>query len=206
MDFYDDRIKENINENYKTKRFYTKSRFGLVKFFLVPFIIIVLFLISINVFMYVNHFDKIIEVSDEFGVDPALVASIIHSESKFDAYALSPKDAYGLMQITYETFQFVENNTDLDEQTFKDITKKDLNIYVGTWYYSYLLDRFDGIQVNALCAYNAGPNTVDSWLENPDYSPDGENLYKIPYEETNNYVHKINTVYPIYKSMINLKF
>ena len=48
-------------------------------------------------------------------------------------------------------------------------------------------------------AYNAGRGTVNGWLSDSKYSEDGKTLTYIPYEETKNYVDKVNTYYKIYK-------
>ncbi len=206
MDFNDERIRENINEDYSVKRFDNKNNFRMLKYLLIPFCVVFLFILGINIFMEVNNFDEIIKYSEMFEVDPAKTASIIHVESKFRPNAVSNKEAYGLMQITSDTFDFVNDNIDLSDKSFNDITESEFNIMVGTWYYSYLLKIFDGNEQNALCAYNAGPNAVRGWLNNPDYCFNGEDLYIIPYDETAQYIKRINTVYPIYKTMISLKF
>lgn len=206
MAFYDDQLRENINKVDEEKKFYAKREYSVLRYLVLPVVVVCIFVIGVNIFMSINNFDTIIEYSDRFDVDPAKVASIIHVESKFDRLAMSSKDAYGLMQITYDTFDFAKNNIDLADAEFKDITEANLNIFVGTWYYSYLLNVFDGNETNALCAYNAGPTTVNGWLNNPDYAPNGEDLLIIPYEETSEYIHRINIVYPIYKNMMRLKF
>ncbi len=206
MDFYEDKVREDINENYKDKRFFDTIKFKSLRLLLIPFLVILIIIIGLNIFMEVNHFDSIIEYSEKYEVDPAMVASIIHVESKFRDGAVSNKNAYGLMQITEQTFEFITENTELTRDDFADINNVDVNIMAGTWYYHYLLEQFNGNEQNALCAYNAGPNTVRSWLQNEDYCFDGENLYIIPYKETKDYIHRINIVYPIYKTMISLRF
>ncbi len=206
MDFKDERIRENLNEDYSTKKFEYTRNYKFLKYLLIPVCAILIFLFGINIFMEINNFDEIIKYSEMFEVDPAMTASIIHVESKFRPNAVSNKEAYGLMQITSDTFDFVSDNYDVGDVTFDNITDSELNIMVGTWYYSYLLKEFNNNKQNALCAYNAGPGTVRSWLSNPDYCFNGEDLYIIPYDETAQYIHRINTVYPIYKTMISLKF
>ncbi len=43
-----------------------------------------------------------------------------------------------------------------------------------------------------LCAYNAGPGTVDRWLNDPAYTADGKTLRSIPFAETRQYVDELN--------------
>lgn len=118
--------------------------------------------------------------SAERGVDPALVAAVIHTESSFDPEAVSDQNAYGLMQILPETAQVISQRSGI-QGDFRDPR---VNIRMGVWYLSYLTERYAGSERLALAAYNAGEGTVDTWLqeENFDIRED------IPYPETASYV------------------
>ena len=50
-----------------------------------------------------------------------------------------------------------------------------------------------------IAAYNAGPGSVDKWLNDSSYSQNGEELDNIPFVETDKYVEKVNFYYNIYK-------
>lgn len=177
----------------------------IFKIIIILILVVTSILASMNIFMKLNNFDLILKYSSEIGSDPAIIASMIHAESKFNKDAVSNKEAYGLMQITYDTFEFVKQKLNIEKLDFSQITSENVNIFVGTYYYEYLLNRFDGNIENALCAYNAGPTNVDNWLSDPQYSKDGANLDVIPFPETRNYVKKINRVYPFFKLMIACK-
>lgn len=142
--------------------------------------------------------EEIVEYSAAFGVDPALVASIINAESGFREDVVSKKGAVGLMQIMPKTgkwalerllgqsveIEFLSNEKDgilfLPEE----------NIKIGTYYLSYLIEKFKDLKV-AICAYNAGEGTVSSWLSNSNYSKDKKTLETVPYKETANYLEKV---------------
>ncbi len=205
MDYNNDRIIENPNEDYSQKEFIHKPKNRWMLVIAIPIFTILGIILALNIFMYVNDFGTIIKCSEELGVDPAMVAAIIHVESKFDANAVSEQDAYGLMQITYDTFDFVTDKLGIENVEFTDIDNEEVNIIIGTYYYKYLLELFDGNVENALCAYNAGPTNVQNWLNNKDYSLNGEDLYIIPFSETQRYVDKISVLYPIYKVIINVR-
>lgn len=85
------------------------------------------------------------------GVDGLLVAAVIEAESHFDAEALSPRGAVGLMQLV---------PTWIEEPLRPRLTDPDVNIDLGTRYLRTLIDRFDGDLELALAAYNAGPTNV----------------------------------------------
>ena len=71
-----------------------------------------------------------------------------------------------------------------------EITDPETNIKYGTYYLSYLYQRFNSWET-ALAAYNAGHNRIAGWLSDTRYSDDGVNLKDIPIEETKNYVNRV---------------
>jgi soluble lytic murein transglycosylase len=131
-----------------------------------------------------HHEDVIREQSREKGIDAALIAAVIYSESKFSDRT-SSAGARGLMQITPETAQDVERHS--GGTTFKlgDLSNPEINIRYGTYRLRELLDRYDGDVVAALAAYNAGPTNVDKW--------GGSELTvaAIPFPETRAYVEEV---------------
>lgn len=205
MDIYNGRIEENPNEDYTQKKFVEKPNYALIKFLSIPIILIILFVLGVNLFMFVHDFDSIISYSEEFGVDSAMVASIIHVESKYRQNEITDEYAYGYMQVTNDMYEFVSKEIDISEVDFDEITKSEFNILVGTYYYSYLYNEFDGNEINTLCAYEIGEDTVKSWLASPDYSLNGKDLYYIPNEETKIYFNSVQSIYPYYKAMIELR-
>lgn len=145
-----------------------------------------------------KYSDEIIEYSNEFEVTPALVASVINVESGYNDDATSQKGAKGLMQIMPSTGRWLAEkiNEKYDEELLLNAS---FNIKLGTYYLSYLIEQFDDERV-ALCAYNAGQGNVKEWLKNEEYSSDGKTLKEIPYEETKNYINKIEKNYRYYKN------
>jgi soluble lytic murein transglycosylase len=109
-----------------------------------------------------RHEDVIRQQSREKGIDAALIAAVIYSESKFSDRT-SSAGARGLMQITPETAEDVRRHS--GGTTFKlgDLSDPEINIRYGTYRLRELLDRYDDDVVAALAAYNAGPTNVDSW-------------------------------------------
>lgn len=162
-----------------------------------------------------KYTDEIYASSEEFGVDKELIASIINAESHFNENALSNKGAVGLMQIMPSTAEWIINNNLSkfeDYQDFKnlyntqsgqcELFNPSINIRLGTFYISYLIKKFNNVDT-ALCAYNAGEGKVKEWLNNSEYSIDKISLQKIPYNETKNYVQKVNLNLKVYSTKIN---
>ena len=144
---------------------------------------------------------KIVEYySQEYGLDPMLVYSVIKIESKFNPYAVSSKGAKGLMQITPSTGEYLSRllgDKDFSENILYD---KDTNIRYGCFYLSKLITDFKGDLVLALAAYNGGEGNVRRWLEKHE---EGEEFRvdDIPFDETRSYVRKVSKNYSIYRTL-----
>ena len=109
-----------------------------------------------------RHEDVIRQQSREKGVDAALIAAVIYSESKFSDQT-SSAGARGLMQITREAARDIERHSGGTTFKFEDLADPEINIRYGTFLLRELLERYDGDPVAALAAYNAGPSNVDEW-------------------------------------------
>jgi soluble lytic murein transglycosylase len=109
-----------------------------------------------------RHEDIIRQQADEKGVDAALIAAVIYAESRFQDQT-SHAGARGLMQITPDTGDTIENLSGGETFVYEDLSDPDLNIRYGTYYLRHLLDVYAGNAVAALAAYNAGSGNVDEW-------------------------------------------
>lgn len=90
-------------------------------------------------------------VASTHGVHPALLKAIIEVESGFNARALSPKGAVGLMQVMPATAA---------RYGHFDLYSPEQNMDVGARYLRDLLKLFGGDVRLAVAAYNAGENAV----------------------------------------------
>jgi soluble lytic murein transglycosylase len=113
-------------------------------------------------FLPLRHDDIIRQQAARFDLDPALIAAIINEESGFSDQT-SEAGARGLMQITPDTADTIEKLSGGETFVYEDLADPDLNIRYGTFYLDHLLERFEGNEVAALAAYNAGPENVESW-------------------------------------------
>jgi len=123
-------------------------------------------------------------------LDPALLAAVIETESKFDATARSSAGAVGLMQLTPATAQGIAVHTGGTKFQLSDLVNPDINVRYGTWYLRHLLDRYHDNERLALAAYNAGEGNVDRWLAHHE---------GIQFSQTRAYVDKVESLTKLYR-------
>ena len=134
--------------------------------------------------------------SEERGLDPALVAAVILSESSYNPRAESRLGARGLMQLMPETAEWVAHKLN-ENFDFDRMYDPETNIRFGCWFLGYLSNRFTGDPVKMAAGYHAGAGRVDAWLANADYSAEGR-LTAIPFKDTDHYVNKVMNAYEVY--------
>ena len=106
----------------------------------------------------------IVAESKRYQLDPALVLAVMHVESRFDTYAVSPKDALGLMQLLPSTGAWLAPQVGVDWQGPQTLFDPASNVRLGVAYLRQLVDRYDGNIRTALLAYNWGPGRIDRRL------------------------------------------
>ena len=141
-----------------------------------------------------RHEDIIRQQAREKGLDPALVAAVIYTESRFRDQT-SNAGAKGLMQLMPRTADYIARKSGGTAFRQGDLATPQVNISYGSWYLRYLLDKYGGNTILALAAYNAGEGKVDGWWR--DAAARGERFRiaaHIPFPETRSYVtHVLRT-------------
>lgn len=115
--------------------------------------------------------DIIQKASKRYGVNAALIKSVIASESCYREMVVSCKGASGLMQLMPETAA---------ELGVFDIFDPQENINAGTRYLAFLLRYYGGSVTHTIAAYNAGPGRI---IQNQPVT--------ISFAETRQYIHNV---------------
>ena len=112
--------------------------------------------------------------AQKYDVDPALVAAVVETESRFRTNARSQVGARGLMQLMPKTGRWLGAN---------NLYNAEQNVDAGAKYLKYLNRRFDGNLTKTIAAYNAGEGNVRRYNGVP------------PFRETRSYVKKVMSRY-----------
>jgi len=139
-----------------------------------------------------------------FTVDPPLVYALTRTESGFDAAAVSPAGARGLMQLMPVTAQFIARNKGIAGAA----SNPSANLALGQGYIHYLGEQ-PGINENLLAilaSYNAGPNAAAEWYNALQVDSDPLLFIEtIPNDQTRRFVHQVLADSWIYAEEIGLR-
>lgn len=128
------------------------------------------------------------EAARRHSIDYELLQALIATESGFDAQAVSPKGALGLMQVMPATAERYGVSSDKRSSIENKLFDPRTNIATGSRYLRDLIGMFPGQIELALAAYNAGEGAVQRAGN------------KIPnYPETQNYVTTVLQLYAYLK-------
>lgn len=111
------------------------------------------------------------EAASKYGLPSDLIKAVAKTESNFNPKAVSHAGAIGVMQLMPGTARSLGVTDPYDARQ---------NIMGGAKYLKENMDRFGDVSL-ALAAYNAGPGAVQKYGGIP------------PYNETQNYVRKVNS-------------
>lgn len=166
-------------------------------------------------------YDRHVEnFSNEYQLDPYLVWAIMRQESSFNARAISPVGARGLLQIMPFTGRKIAAKLKNQKFQVSDLFQPRLNIQYGAWYMKYLLTAFQGDMWLSIMSYNAGPHIVSAWTKNSQNKlrapasdmparneiPLDEFVEISPYRESRGYLRSVLKNYFFYRVLYDASF
>lgn len=147
-------------------------------------------------YMLPVHYESLIlESSSRHGVDPLLACAIIKCESNWDASITSDAGAVGLMQLMPATSAELAEYGLVDGWAYdpSNLTDAGTNIEYGCAYLGQLQNQL-GSTDEVIAAYNAGPGSVEEWLQS------GADITEaISFPETAFYLKRVNETYKLYQ-------
>ena len=107
--------------------------------------------------------DWILTESRKYGYDPLFLTALIITESSFNNWAKSNRNAHGLMQLKPTTAVAIASETDLKWKGTPTLYDPKKNIALGAYYLNKMVARFGDLTL-ALEAYNQGPSRLSRFL------------------------------------------
>ncbi len=151
---------------------------------------------------YPLHYTDILnETCTKLNLNVYLMLSLLKEESHFNSSVVSTSNARGLMQLMPDTALFIAQKTNIPYLSPEELFDPQLNILLGCSYFAFIKNELRNSDQLAVAAYNGGPNAVNYWFNNKDYTDFDEFVEDIPYNETKNYVKK---VYKAYWNYVNI--
>ena len=142
--------------------------------------------------------------AERYDIDPGWIYGVVRQESAFMVDARSDAGAIGLMQLLPSTGRAAVRRLQLHTRVEDALLSVEHNVRIGVNYLKRVLDRYDGHQVLATAAYNAGPQRVNSWM--PDGAIDADVWVEtIPYKETRGYVKNVLAFAAVYEYRLGEK-
>src|SRR3954466_16081895 len=152
-----------------------------------------------EVVLPLRHEDIIRQQAADKGLDPALIAGVIYTESRFRDQT-SHAGAKGLMQLLPSTAHDIARKSGGTAFIEGDLANPQVNISYGSFYLRYLLRRYGGNEVLAIAAYNAGEGRVDQWIFDARHRGEAfDRARHIPFPETRHYVEQVLDVRARYR-------
>jgi soluble lytic murein transglycosylase-like protein len=136
-----------------------------------------------------------------YHIDPSLVLAFARIESHFQAGAISPAGARGLMQIMPGTAAHIQGGS----VAASELSNPSESLDLGQRYLSELLDSMNGNLFQVAAGYNSGPGNVYRWMDRPGVDKNDPLLFveSMPSPETRNYVKRVMTYYWMYNRRQN---
>lgn len=152
---------------------------------------------------YPTKYSHLVEkYAEKYNIQESLVYAVIKTESGFDPDAESHAGAKGLMQMTDETFSWMQQEIDGEVKYEPDrLFEPEISIKYGCALLSKLLNYYESYQL-ALCAYNAGMGNVSQWIEL--YGDGNGGLTEVPFPETESYIVKVLEAQKVYREVYSL--
>jgi soluble lytic murein transglycosylase len=151
---------------------------------------------------YPRPFQSIVRPAAKlFGVDEALVYSVMRQESRFSPSVASGVGARGLMQVMPSTGSWLAGQLGWSNFSADWLDEPQRNVTLGARYLKQLKADLVGSTVQAVAAYNAGPGRAVSWrgtqpMEGAIYAE------SIPIDETRDYVKRVMTASLHYDNLL----
>jgi soluble lytic murein transglycosylase len=134
--------------------------------------------------------DVVTKEAQRSQIPEALAYAIMREESAFDPRAVSPANAYGLMQLILPTAKTMAKPLGLAHDV-ESLKRPAVNVALGCRFLSILRGRFKDNPLLAIPGYNAGGGAPQKWISERPSEDFDVWVERIPYEETRLYTKRV---------------
>lgn len=135
--------------------------------------------------------DDVVRAAASEKIDPALVWAIMTVESAYNETAHSVANARGLLQLLPRTAWLCAGDRGEPPPHPTELLAPGPNVTLGVWYLGRLLERFQGQELLAAAAYNAGPHRIAWRIANTAHLPFDVVLEDLPRDLGREYAKKV---------------
>ncbi len=160
--------------------------------------------LPVDIYSFPRLLPEFEALGDSKAVEHALLHALTRQESEFNAGAVSPAGARGLMQLMPATARLVASQNKVKYELPRLTTDPAYNVQLGAAFLNRLIASYEGSYLMAVAAYNAGPGRVRGWLKEfgdprkADVDP-VDWIERIPFTETRNYVQRVMEGLQLYR-------
>jgi soluble lytic murein transglycosylase len=141
--------------------------------------------------LYPRPYDAIVRAAAHMtNLPDASIYAVMRQESLYRTDAGSSAGALGLMQLLPSTAKRTARRWDLKPPSRGELLEPAVNVPIGAGELRNLIDHFDGQNLAAYAAYNAGPGAARRWLPSTPIDADIW-VENIPFNETRAYVQRV---------------
>jgi soluble lytic murein transglycosylase len=136
------------------------------------------------------HMETVSAEAKRQGVPEQLVYAVMREESAFDAGAVSPANAFGLMQVISPTARRFGKEVGVPYDR-RSLTTPRVSIAIGARVLANYTSRFPSDPLLAIPSYNAGPGRPQRWVKDWPSVDFDVWVELIPYRETRRYTKRV---------------
>ena len=130
--------------------------------------------------------------AERYDLNPYLFWALMLVESAFNPDTVSIADAYGLTQVIPKTGELVVQRMGLGDTGIHALLEAPAALAFGSYYLSELLHKFQGQEMLACVAYNAGAHAVARWLDwRGELMELDEFIESVPFDQSRRYAQRI---------------
>jgi len=147
------------------------------------------------------YWDIVQKQARKYDVDPYLILSIMNEVSQFLPTSKDGKDRIGLMRLDPDLSKELAWNIGITWYGGAELFDPAINIRLGTYYMSQLLDRYNQNLSLALVALHRNIETANKFGNIKDLESFEDIRDRIPFEDTEKFVENVLNHYIVYRVM-----